>query len=120
MLTKRALAKVGFVGECRVARNGLEAISILGLLEGMEGLFHPDLVLLDLKLPYVNGHEVLRRIRACPRTQDLCVVVLSTSDEPEDIASVKELGAGYLRKPVDYDEFLKTVAAVVASPASYC
>src|SRR5689334_3140958 len=91
----------------RVARDGAEALDKL-FGEGQDRL--PDLVLLDLKLPKVNGLEVLKKLRSDPRTKTLPVVVLTSSDEERDIVESYELGANsYVRKPVDFDQFIDAV-----------
>jgi len=73
----------------------------------------PDVILLDLNMPRVNGLEVLRRVRAAKRTRYLPVVVLSTSDEQRDIADSYRLGANsYIREPVDMQEFFDAIRSV--------
>ncbi len=101
-LTLRALKKMPARLETIVARDGQEAID--RLTDPSESL--PDLVLLDLKLPKVNGIEVLQRLRQHPRTKHLLVVVLTSSDEPSDIkASYQQYANSYIRKPVAFEEF---------------
>lgn len=94
-----------------VARNGVEALDYLfgdGAYAGRNTLDLPAVVLLDLKLPKIDGLEVLRRIRADERTQLLPVVILTSSNEEEDRLKGYSLGANsYVRKPVDFDEFIK-------------
>jgi len=100
-LTRRALEKNNVRNELVVARDGQEA---LDYLRGAPRL--PELVLLDLKLPKIDGFEVLRRLRADERTRLLPVVVLTSSNEQRDVASSYSLGANsYVRKPVDFKEF---------------
>jgi len=104
--TLRAFKKNNFSNEIVVASDGEQALQIL-LPENAVPAFQPSLVLLDIKLPKVDGLEVLRRIRADPRTQSLPVVVLTTSSEDADIASSYRLGANsFVRKPVVFSEFV--------------
>jgi two-component system response regulator len=104
--TLRAFKRNNITNEIVVAVDGEQALQML-LPEDDARPFHPALVLLDLKLPKVGGLEVLRRIRADPRTQSLPIVVLTTSSEDADIASSYQLGANsYVRKPVVFSEFL--------------
>jgi two-component system response regulator len=94
-----------------VARNGVEALDYLfgdGAYAGRNTMDLPAVVLLDLKLPKIDGLEVLRRIRADKRTQLLPVVILTSSNEEEDRLKGYSLGANsYVRKPVDFDEFIR-------------
>ena len=106
-LTLRAMRQSDIPNIIRVARDGAEA---LDKLFGAAETRLPDLVLLDLKLPKVNGLEVLQKIRADERTRTLPVVVLTSSDEERDIIESYELGANsYIRKPVDFDQFIDAV-----------
>jgi DNA-binding response OmpR family regulator len=102
LLTIRALKKSQIANEVRVARDGEEAID---LLLG-EKPVRPQVVLLDLKLPKVDGLEVLRRIRADDATKMLPVVVLTSSDEERDVVRSYQLGVNsYIRKPVNFTDF---------------
>lgn len=96
-----------------VARDGVEAIDYLfgtGSHSGRDAAEMPAVILLDLKLPRIDGLEVLRRIRADERTALLPVVVLTTSRELQDIREAYRLGANsYIRKPVDFERFIQTV-----------
>jgi len=113
-LTRRALAKNNIQNEVRVARDGAEALELLFGTGGQGGqgshAIAPELVLLDLKLPKVDGLEVLRRIRADERTRLLPVVILTSSREERDLVSGYGLGANsYIRKPVDFGQFVEAV-----------
>ena len=104
-LAIRALKKANVVNEIRVARDGEEALEYMkGIVEGTER--RPQLVLLDLKLPKVEGLDVLRAIRASDKTALLPVVVLTSSDEERDIIASYRLGVNsYIRKPVNFADF---------------
>lgn len=108
-LTMRALKKNRLATQVVVVRDGVEALDFLfaeGAYSGRNRDVLPDLILLDLKLPKIDGLEVLRRVRAAPQTRLLPVVVLTLSNEEQDIADAYRLGANsYIRKPVDFDRF---------------
>lgn len=111
-LTLRALKKSGILNEVLVARDGAEALEALfGTgAHAARGQELPQLVLLDLKLPKLDGLEVLRRLRADPRTRLQPVVVLTTSTEERDVVSSYDFGANsYIRKPVDFEQFVDAV-----------
>lgn len=114
MLTMRALKKNNVANEIVVVRDGVEALDYLfakGEYAGRHMEDQPAVVLLDLKLPKVEGLEVLRRIREDVRTRLLPVVILTSSDEEKDMIAGYELGANsYVRKPVSFAEFSKAVA----------
>ncbi len=102
LLTIRALKKSNIANEVRVARDGEEAINLLCGLAAIR----PQVVLLDLKLPKVDGLEVLRRIRENDATRMLPVVVLTSSDEERDVVRSYQLGVNsYIRKPVNFSDF---------------
>jgi two-component system response regulator len=110
-LTLRALKKNNILNQVVVARDGVEALDYL-FASGVGDPHHPlpQLVLLDLKLPKIDGLEVLRRIRSDERTRILPVVVLSTSIEDRDRLEGYRLGANsYVRKPVDFVQFAEAV-----------
>lgn len=113
ILTIRALKKNKLLNEVFVAHDGAEALDFLFGAEsrsGENGGRLPELVLLDLNLPKINGLEVLRRIRADERTRMLPVVILTTSDEDRDRVESYQLGANsYIRKPVDFEQFSQAV-----------
>ncbi len=93
-----------------VARDGAEALDLLFGRDGEGGSISPAFVLLDLKLPRVDGIEVLRRIRGDERTRLLPVVILTSSREEQDLVASYSLGANsYVRKPVDFAEFLEAI-----------
>jgi two-component system, response regulator len=112
-LTRRALAKNRIANELVVAEDGQEALDYLwgtGVHAGQALPELPALILLDLKLPLLDGLEVLRRIRADERTRRLPVVILTTSREDQDVAQSYDLGANsYIRKPVDFTQFLQSI-----------
>ena len=111
LLTARALQKTGVPMEVSIARDGEEALARL-LAEKTGPL--PDLVLLDLKLPKLSGLDVLARLRADPRTRHLPVVILSSSDKPEDVAAAYRIGCnGYMSKGIDYSQFLESARILV-------
>lgn len=103
--------------DIQVVRDGQEALDYL-LHEGAwqtEAPALPDFCLLDLNLPRVGGHEVLRRLRGHRRTRSLPIVVLSSSIDEADVAGAYDAGAnGYVRKHVDFDAFCKSVQALAA------
>jgi two-component system, response regulator len=112
-----ALKSAGLMPVTRNARDGAE---VLTLLFGASGaaeatpLLHPRIILLDLKLPKVDGLEVLRRLRANPHTRRVPVVVWSSSLEKRDVTASYELGVNsYLVKPMDADEFAERVRVLV-------
>lgn len=109
-LTLRALKKSNILNEVVVARDGVEAIDYLFGMEALPESIRrplPQLVLLDLKLPRMDGLEVLQRLRADERTRRLPVVVFTSSSEDEDMIKSYDLGANsYVRKPVDFEQFV--------------
>lgn len=109
-LTLRAFRKNNISNEVIVARDGVEALDYLfgsGKYTGRDTGSLPQVVLLDLKLPKLDGLEVLRRIRAEELTRTLPVVVLTSSKEDQDLISSYRLGCNsYVRKPVNFEEFL--------------
>jgi two-component system response regulator len=107
-LTQRGLRKAE--AEIQVARDGALALEALAAMDRL-----PDLVLLDLKLPKIDGSEVLRQLRSDARTSRLCVVVFTSSSEPGDIARCYALGCNsYVIKPVTYEDYIETVRGVAA------
>ena len=112
-LTRRALKKNAIGNPLVVAEDGQEALDYLfctGAHAGRRTDEPPVLILLDLKLPRVDGLEVLKRVRAVPRTHRIPVVILTSSTEEEDLAAGYDLGTNsYIRKPVDFNQFSDVV-----------
>jgi two-component system response regulator len=113
-LTIRAFRKQGIACQIDVACDGVEALEYLFGKNGDSSARPlPDLVLMDLNMPRINGLETLRKIRSEERTRYLPVVVLTTSQEEKDLQESYRLGANsYLCKPVDYSEFTESVGRV--------
>lgn len=116
VLTQRAFRKAKIANPVVIARDGVEALDYLfatGPHAGRDPDQLPSVVLLDLKLPKVAGLEVLRRMRADPRTRLVRTIVLTSSKEDQDVLHSYELGAcSYIRKPVDFDKFLEAVSTL--------
>ncbi len=111
-LTLRAFEKSRILNPVVVAHDGQEALDLLMGADGQRPVarIQPAVVLLDLKLPGVDGLEVLRRIREHDMTRRLPVVILTSSDEQKDLAESYDKGANsYIRKPVDFDQFAAAV-----------
>jgi two-component system, response regulator len=109
-LTLRALRKNRLANRVHVARDGEQALAFLFPAEDAAAVRLPKVVLLDLKLPKVDGIEVLRRIKSDERTRRLPVVMLTSSREEPDIARCYDLGVNsYIVKPVDFESFIPAV-----------
>ena len=112
-LTLRALRKNNITNDVAVAHDGAEALDYLfgaGRYAGRDVSNVPQLILLDLKLPKIDGLEVLRRLRADERTRLLPVVILTSSNEESDLLNGYGFGANsYVRKPVDFNQFIEAV-----------
>ena len=108
-LTLRALKRNNVANDVVVTRDGVEALDYLfgtGAYEGRDVAAIPQIVLLDLKLPKMDGLQVLEKVRADPRTRFIPVVVFTSSSEQEDMIKSYDLGANsYVRKPVDFEQF---------------
>ncbi len=117
-LTLRAMNKMSITNQVYVARDGAEALDFLfatGVDAGRPLYDLPALILLDLKLPKVDGLEVLRRLRSADHTRLIPVVMLTNSNEEQDILSSYYLGANsYVRKPVDFKAFMNLVGQLGA------
>ncbi len=113
VLTIRALNRNHITNQVVVVRDGVEALDYLfgnGAYRGRDMSIMPAVILLDLKLPRIDGTEVLRRIRADDRTRLLPVVVLTTSSEEQDLINSYSFGCNsYVRKPVDFIQFAEAV-----------
>jgi CheY-like chemotaxis protein len=112
-LAIRALKRHHIGNEIVVARDGVEALDYLfgtGIYEGRDTSNKPTVILLDLKLPRVDGLEVLRRLRSDERTRLLPIVVLTTSSEEQDMLNSYSFGCNsYIRKPVDFIQFSEAI-----------
>jgi len=112
-LTLRAMRKFNIVNDITVVRDGVEALDYLfctGPYAGRDQSLMPAIILLDLKLPRIDGLEVLRCIRADSRTKLIPVAILTSSKEESDISNGYQLGANsYVRKPVDFSQFAEAV-----------
>ena len=109
-LTLRAFKRSNVVNDLEVVRDGQEALDYLFGAEGVDAMPTPAIILLDLKLPKVDGLEVLKRIRADERTKLIPVVILSSSREEVDLMATYGHGANsYVRKPVNFNRFAERV-----------
>jgi two-component system response regulator len=112
-LTLRALRKSKVANEVVVARNGVEALDYLhgtGAHTGRDTSIQPQVILMDLKMPKMGGLEALQRLRADARTQNVPVVILTTSQEESDLIASYDRGANsFVRKPVDFVQFAEAV-----------
>ena len=115
-LTLRALKKSAIANELVVAHDGVQALDYLfgtGTYAGRNPAVPPALILLDLKLPKIDGLEVLRRLRADERTRFVSVVILTSSKEQRDIVEGYKLGVNaYVQKPVDFEQFSSVIEQV--------
>jgi len=113
-LALRALKKQGLANNVQVLQDGAEALDFVfckAKYSNRETCKLPKLILLDLKLPKVDGLEVLRRIKSDPRTKAIPIVILTSSQEEPDIAESYHLGVNsYIVKPVDFDKFFEAVS----------
>jgi two-component system response regulator len=112
-LTLHAFKTANLANSVHVARDGVEALEFLFGREAESGQKLPErpkLILLDLKLPRLDGHEVLKRIKGDPRTSGIPVVVLTSSSEERDVMRTYEVGVNsYIIKPVDFEQFTESV-----------
>ena len=111
LMLREDVSGLGFVSLARVARDGEECLEHLKALDGSA---LPDLLLLDINMPKVNGFEVLRAVRGDPRLKNLSVVFLTVSTREEDMALALSLGASaYISKPMDYEDFRSLVGTML-------
>jgi len=112
-LTLRALKKNSIFNEVVVAKDGVEALDYLfgtGIYAGRDTSAMPVVTLLDLKLPKIDGFEVLKRVRSNERTKLIPIVILTSSKEESDLINGYSLGANsYIRKPVDFEQFTEAI-----------
>jgi two-component system response regulator len=113
-LTLQAFKTANLANTIHVARDGVEALDFLfrsgSPSDNKRALDNPKLILLDLKLPRLDGHEVLKRIKNDPRTRGIPIVVLTSSSEERDVMRSYEVGANsYIVKPVDFEQFTEAV-----------
>jgi len=115
-LTLKAFRILGSERQVSVVRDGEEALELLfsaGRYLGRAGAESLRLILLDLKLPKVNGFEVLKAVKSDPKTQSIPVVMLTSSNQAQDVHECYRLGANsYIQKPVDYDEFCEAIQQI--------
>ena len=115
-ITLRAFQKHALANKVRVVRDGEEALECLfstGRYAGQVACSNPRLILLDLKLPKVDGNEILQRCKSDPRTKSIPVVVLTSSREERDLIDTYNLGANsYIIKPLDFLQFTETIRQV--------
>ncbi|WKK86279.1 response regulator [Marivirga arenosa] len=113
ILTQEALEDSKFINTVDVARNGKEAIDYLKRAEGYSKALEPDLILLDINLPIMSGHEVLLEIKNDEKLKHIPVIMLTTSSSDTDINKAYDNHANcYISKPVDIDEFMTAVAGI--------
>jgi len=112
-LTLRALKKNNILNEVVVAKDGVEALDYLfgaGIYTGRDTSVMPVVTLLDLKLPKLDGMEVLKRVRGNEKTKLIPIVILTSSKEENDLINGYSLGANsYIRKPVDFEQFSEAI-----------
>ncbi len=112
LLVREAIRMEGLPVEVHIASDGERAVDFLARAEKDPDLPLPHVLLLDLNLPKIDGFEVLRRVRANEKWRHIPVIVVTSSDSPEDRNTAAQLGASYFRKPTSYAEFLKIGAVL--------
>ena len=112
-LTRRAILKNDIQCDIEVKKDGVEALSYL-LGQGIEPTRKPVFILLDLKLPKINGLEVLRQLRNDQRTKNIPVIIMTSSKEELDLHNAYSNGANsFITKPVDYNEFVESIGLLI-------
>jgi len=115
LLARHAITATQFQVDLRVARDGEEALSLLLPSAGLSGGRSPAMILLDLNLPKLNGHEVLRQLQADARTRLVPVIVLTSSRDESDLTRAYQLGArSYICKPIELAQFVVTMRQVLS------
>lgn len=113
VLTRQALREGKINNHLSVARDGIEALAFLRRQSGYHDALRPDLILLDINMPRMNGIEVLAELKTDTSLRMIPVVMLTTSDSDRDILEAYELNANcYVTKPVDYIQFMKVISAI--------
>jgi two-component system, chemotaxis family, response regulator Rcp1 len=107
LLVREAIKMEKLPVDVHVAQDGERAVDFIARAEQDPDRPCPHILLLDLNLPKIDGFEVLRRIRASEKCKDIPVLIVTSSDSPNDRKTAAEFGASYFRKPTDYEQFLK-------------
>ncbi len=113
LLTKEALSEGDIFKELQVVRDGWEALLYLDKKDKYSSVLTPDLILLDINLPKMNGHEVLKKIKSNSNINHIPVIILSTSSSKNDINQCyKDQAACYITKPVDANDFSEVISSI--------
>ena len=113
LFTRRAFRDVGYDGELHVVTDGEQALDFLYRRGSFLMAPRPNVILLDLNLPRISGHEVLTQIKADPELAEIPVVVLTTSNRPEDVSiSYRRYANCYVTKPIDFHEFREAIRSI--------
>ncbi len=113
ILTKKAFERGKIMNRLHVVRNGIEALDFLYQRNGYENVPKPDMILLDLNMPKMNGQDVLADIKANDNLKTIPVIILTTSNADEDILkSYKLQASSYIRKPVDFKQFGQAIQTI--------
>ena len=112
VLVREAFARAGAECEMLVAEDGHQALTMIEQID--RDLLHPDVAIIDLNIPKVNGSEVLEALRLCSASKELPAVVMTSSRHPADLETINRMGAAYFHKPIDVGEYFKIVEVVTA------